>query len=314
MAAYPQSVAYTRVFYAYLASDHVTPATGLVIVATISKAGAAFGAAAGTVTEIANGAYKIAFTTADTNTVGDLAFRGAVATMDDVKFVDQVTDPIRGLGAPTALPGVAAGANGGLPLGDASGRIDIGKVLGTAIATPATAGVIDVNIKNINNVAAATPGTAGGILIAGANAATTFATITSTGAFTISGVSMVAQTGDSFARIGAAGAGLTALGDARLANLDALISSRLATAGYTAPPSAATITAAIFANVTDGTLTFDESIRLQNSSMLAMLSGAVANSTGTVTVRDVANSKNRFTWTFDAGGNRLSLSILNKTL
>lgn len=48
-----------------------------------------------------------------------------------------------------------------------------------------------------------------------------------------------AQTGDSFARIGAAGAGLTALGDTRIANLDATVSSRLATAGYTAPPSAA---------------------------------------------------------------------------
>jgi hypothetical protein len=34
------------------------------------------------------------------------------------------------------------------------------------------------------------------------------------------------QTGDSFARLGAAGAGLTALGDARLANLDATVSSR----------------------------------------------------------------------------------------
>lgn len=39
------------------------------------------------------------------------------------------------------------------------------------------------------------------------------------------------QTGD----IGVAGAGLTALGDTRLANLDALMSSRLATTGYTAP-------------------------------------------------------------------------------
>lgn len=47
------------------------------------------------------------------------------------------------------------------------------------------------------------------------------------------------QTGDSFARIGAAGAGLTALGDTRIANLDATVSSRLATSGYTAPPTAA---------------------------------------------------------------------------
>lgn len=37
------------------------------------------------------------------------------------------------------------------------------------------------------------------------------------------------QTGDSFARIGAAGAGLTALGDSRIANLDTTVSSRMAT-------------------------------------------------------------------------------------
>ena len=37
------------------------------------------------------------------------------------------------------------------------------------------------------------------------------------------------QTGDSFGRIGVAGAGLTALGDARVANLDAAVSSRMAT-------------------------------------------------------------------------------------
>ena len=41
----------------------------------------------------------------------------------------------------------------------------------------------------------------------------------------------VVQTGDSFARIGAAGAGLTNLGDTRIANLDTTVSSRLAPAG-----------------------------------------------------------------------------------
>lgn len=49
------------------------------------------------------------------------------------------------------------------------------------------------------------------------------------------------QSGDSFARLGANGAGLTALGDARLANLDAAVSTRLATAGYTAPPTVGAI-------------------------------------------------------------------------
>jgi hypothetical protein len=41
----------------------------------------------------------------------------------------------------------------------------------------------------------------------------------------------IIQTGDSFARIGVAGVGLTNLGDSRVANLDATVSSRLAPAG-----------------------------------------------------------------------------------
>lgn len=41
------------------------------------------------------------------------------------------------------------------------------------------------------------------------------------------------QTGDAFARLGANGAGLTALGDARIGNLDAAVTSRMAT--YTQP-------------------------------------------------------------------------------
>ncbi len=40
---------------------------------------------------------------------------------------------------------------------------------------------------------------------------------------------------DTYGRIGAAGAGLTALGDTRIANLDVTVSSRLAASGYTAP-------------------------------------------------------------------------------
>lgn len=53
------------------------------------------------------------------------------------------------------------------------------------------------------------------------------------------------QTGDSFARIGLAGAGLTSLGDTRLAHLDEDVSTRLASVDYTAPPSASTIATAV---------------------------------------------------------------------
>ena len=52
------------------------------------------------------------------------------------------------------------------------------------------------------------------------------------------------QTGDAFARIGAAGAGLTSLGDTRLVNLDAAVSTRLATSGYTAPDNTGIASAA----------------------------------------------------------------------
>jgi len=55
--------------------------------------------------------------------------------------------------------------------------------------------------------------------------------------FDANALGMAYLTGDAYARLGAAGAGLTALGDARLAYLDALISSRLAASGYTAPPT-----------------------------------------------------------------------------
>jgi hypothetical protein len=57
-------------------------------------------------------------------------------------------------------------------------------------------------------------------------------------------VANAAQTGDGYARLGANGAGLTALGDIRLANLDAAVSSRLASGSYTAPDNTGIGTAA----------------------------------------------------------------------
>lgn len=58
----------------------------------------------------------------------------------------------------------------------------------SAVASPATAGIPDVNVKNINNVAAATPGASGGVLISGSNSGTTtLAALTITGATTHTG-------------------------------------------------------------------------------------------------------------------------------
>jgi hypothetical protein len=66
------------------------------------------------------------------------------------------------------------------------------------------------------------------------------------------------QTGDAYARIGAAGAGLTAIGDLRMADLDTTVSSRMAT--YTQPTGflSATFPSGTIANTTNitaGTIT-----------------------------------------------------------
>jgi hypothetical protein len=55
------------------------------------------------------------------------------------------------------------------------------------------------------------------------------------------GFAYTTVTGDAYARVGAAGAGLTAVGDTRLSNLDLAVSTRLAASSYSVPPSAAAI-------------------------------------------------------------------------
>lgn len=162
MFSIPQSTSFVLVFKAYLASDHVTEATGKTIAITISKAGGAFGnpnAGATNATEISSGWYKVTLDTTDTGTLGVLAIRGAVATIDDYGdrlFVVKATN-----GGLTALPDTAVTTNASLvtsgtgtaQLSVASGTVDLGKILGTAVSTPATAGILDVNLKNIANAA-----------------------------------------------------------------------------------------------------------------------------------------------------------------
>jgi hypothetical protein len=107
------------------------------------------------------------------------------------------------------------------------------------------------------------------------------------------------QTGDNFARIGAAGAGLTALGDTRIANLDATVSSRLATSGYTAPPTAAAnATAVLTTQMTESyaalhTVPTLAQILFENRSLLA--EKAVATTTLTTKKIDGSTTAETFT-------------------
>ncbi len=79
----------TVLFHLVLTADQAN-ATGLVPVVTLSKAGAAFGAAAGVVSELANGWYKIVLAAADVDTLGQLAMHAEVALADSLDVVHQV--------------------------------------------------------------------------------------------------------------------------------------------------------------------------------------------------------------------------------
>lgn len=92
MAIIKANATYTRTFLTVYKTDHLTGATGLTVIVRLSKAGAAFGAAAGSVSAIANGWYSIALTTADTNTLGDLSFNCSGTNIDPTDFVDQIVN------------------------------------------------------------------------------------------------------------------------------------------------------------------------------------------------------------------------------
>lgn len=91
---------------------------------------------------------------------------------------------------------------------DLDSQVDVYLWNGTAVSSPATAGIPDVNVKNINNVAAATPGASGGILISGSNSGTTtLGAITCTGSFTISDGLLISRSSSNTSAITATGNG-----------------------------------------------------------------------------------------------------------
>lgn len=138
----------------------------------------------------------------------------------DVSKIGGTTQTARDLGASVLLS--SGTGTGQLDLTSGVVKSSLVQILGTAITE--TAGQIAAGFKKVFDV--------------------------TTPVFTAASVN---QTGDNFARIGAAGAGLTALGDTRIANLDAAVSTRLAASGYTAPttsPTAAAIRAEMDSNST----------------------------------------------------------------
>jgi hypothetical protein len=165
------------------------------------------------------------------------ATAGRTLVVDAAGLADANMVKIGPTGAGTAQTARDIGASVLLSAGTGTGQLDftsgvvkanLAQILGTALTE--TAGQIAAGFKKFFNIA--TPAATMDHLVL-VDTVTTYTGNTP-------------QTGDAYARIGAAGAGLTALGDTRIAHLDADVSSRLASGSYTAPPSASTIAQAVW--------------------------------------------------------------------
>jgi hypothetical protein len=130
----------------------------------------------------------------------------------------------------------------------------------------------------------------------------------------------VAQTGDAFARIGAAGAGLTALGDARLAHLDADVSSRSTYAGGAVASVTAPVTVGTVSDKTGYSLAAagldavmveaGVNARQALSPILAAAAGVLSGAgSGTIIIKGGNVATTRITASTDASGNRSSVTL-----
>lgn len=155
------TTAYPLVFFMADSSDHVTAKTGLFPTVTISKAGGSFASPSGTVTEIANGWYKVAGNATDSATLGPLVLHATGSGADPTDAIYEVVafdpqDTVR-LGL-TAMPNVASGNSGALlvdgtgtaalSVSGGRGKADVTYWNASAVASPDTAGYPKVTIKD----------------------------------------------------------------------------------------------------------------------------------------------------------------------
>lgn len=194
-----QSTAYNLTVFMTDSSDHVSGKTGLTLTITASKDGAAFASISPTVTELANGWYKLALTSSHTDTLGDLALHVTATGADPTDVVMQVrartTDEILPTASYTA-PLDAAGVRAAVGLAGAD--------LDTQLAALPTAAENADAVWDEDATAHQTQGTFG-------------------------------------QAIGDPGADTDTIWALANTNLDAAVSSRLATAGYTTPPTVGAI-------------------------------------------------------------------------
>ena len=204
--------------------------------------------------------------------------------------------------------GLTAAGSAGDPwatsLPGAYGAGTAGKIVGDNLNAPV--GTVDTVVDAIkvktDYLPSATAGSAGGVFIAGSNAATSITTaLTANITGNLSG-SVGSVTGAVGSVTGAVGSVTGAVGSVAANGITATsIAQDAINAAALKADALAAVADAVHDEQVDGTVTARQSIRLQNSAAAGKLSGAA---TTTVTLRDLADSKDRLVMTVDANGNR----------
>lgn len=134
--------------------------TGSAPTTTVSEDAAAFGSTTNTAASLGNGTWKILLTASEMN--ADLvtlqATAGGCTPAQREIYTESAYTATRAANL-DSLPGVAAGASGGLPLLDSGLGVNVDRWNGTAVSSPNVAGVPKVDITLINGVAASTAAT-----------------------------------------------------------------------------------------------------------------------------------------------------------
>jgi hypothetical protein len=308
MRATRQSTARAIMVLMVDSTDHITGKTGLTLTITASKAGLAFASITPTVTERGSGWYSLALTTAHTDTLGDLALHITGAAADPADLVMEVVAYNPEDATALGLSHIDAAVSTRSTLTQAQIVSDSTPFLGASVAA----------IKAKTDNLPASPAAVGSLMGLADDAITA-------------------------AKI-AAGA-ITSSEAPALVNLDAAISTRLATAGYTAPANsdvaaikaktdnlpadpadesslqaaissraapgdAMTLTSAAVDAVLDeaveGAVTLRQAMRVLLAVLAGKSSGAPA---GPIVYRDIGDAKDRVTGTIDSSGNRTSVTV-----
>lgn len=138
------TTAYPLVFLLISSTDHISGLTGATVTVTISKAGAAFGSPAGSVTEIGSGWYKVAGSATDTNTLGPLALHATATGSDptDVIYPVVAVNPQSATGFVTSVPTVVGA------VGSVTGNIG-GSVASVTGAVGSVAGNVSGSVASV---------------------------------------------------------------------------------------------------------------------------------------------------------------------